>query len=55
MFDVQLTAFLGRAPTDVDRAIYADQVNRLSAIYNTPLLPVTEGLQALSPFSGAKP
>ncbi|WP_162617519.1 hypothetical protein [Yoonia maritima] len=55
MSDAQLTTFLGRAPTDADRAIYADQAKRLAAIYDTPLLPLTEGLQALSPFSGAKP
>lgn len=50
-----LTAFLGRLPTPEDRAIYADQTERLVAIRTNPLLPTTTGLQDLPPFAPEVP
>ncbi|WP_157033281.1 hypothetical protein [Loktanella sp. S4079] len=55
MVDEQLVEFLGRPPTDADRAIYADQSERLVHVFANALLPMTDGLQVLSPFSVVKP
>lgn len=55
MLDQILTVFLGRAPTDEDRAIYVDQTARLTAVLHNPLLPATDGLQAEDPFPDHTP
>jgi len=50
MMDEILTAFIGRAPTPADRAIYKDQEQRLAQLNSTLLLPMSDRLQVVSPF-----
>ncbi|MBQ2263557.1 MAG: hypothetical protein II336_19615 [Loktanella sp.] len=55
MMDEILIAFLGIPPTPQDRAIYADQLARLRAIADNPLLPPKDGLQKSDPLGAGHP
>ena len=55
MMDEILTAFLGGAPSADDRAIYVDQLARLRAIADNPLLRPKDGLQKSDPFGAGYP
>ncbi|XDA98725.1 hypothetical protein AB1M95_02120 [Sulfitobacter sp. LCG007] len=55
MPEATLTAFLGRTPTDEERAIHADQTARLGAVRSSPLLAPTDGLRRQHPFPAEMP